>query len=164
MLPVAFLVPLAFPFPRATPLFPIALPVSLSFTVTLTVTIPLPFSFTFPFTISVPIAFALPFPFARGRPLEATFLHLDAVLVDELFLLAEELLVADRAVVDVGQELLAAERVTHQLISGCFNASLEIRIDQHLPGEHRCSGYHGNSGNCPQRGIVETKQWRRVWL
>lgn len=64
-----------------------------------------------PFPVSTSWSFA-----SRGwGTFEAALLHLDAVLVDELFLLSEQLFVADLAVVDVRQELLAVEGVAHQL-------------------------------------------------
>lgn len=50
------------------------------------------------------------------------------------------------------------------LTCGSFNASLEIRINQHLPGKDRCGGYYRNGRNCPQSGCIEAKQWRWMWL
>lgn len=126
MFPFALLVTIAFPFPRASPWFSFPFPIAL--------TITLPVAIAIPLTFSVAIAIPLSFPLARWRSLEAPFLHFDSIFVDEFLLLAEQLLVADRTVVDVGQELLTAERVAHQLICSCFYASFEIRVDQHLSG------------------------------
>lgn len=111
MFPITILVTitLTFPLPLSRPTsLPFALPFSFAFSLTIT----FPVSFAFPFAVTI----SLSFPLSGRRSLQATFLDFDAVLVDELLLLTEQFFVADRAVIDVGQELLAVECFAHQLV------------------------------------------------